>query len=66
MFLGLRGMSMLPLESFKYGGLWWFSDITVPDQYYILPIITVITLGVTLEVQFIYKKMIIILTLINS
>lgn len=41
---------MLPLESFKYGGLWWFSDITLPDQYFILPVITVITLGVTLEV----------------
>jgi len=49
MFLGLRGMSMLPLESFKYGGLWWFTDITMPDQYFILPIITVVTLGVTLE-----------------
>ncbi|KAL5245259.1 hypothetical protein ACI65C_012669 [Semiaphis heraclei] len=49
MFLGLRGMAMLPLESFKYGGLWWFSDITLPDQYFILPVVTVITLGVTLE-----------------
>lgn len=52
MFLGLRGMAMLPLESFKYGGLWWFTDITVPDQYFILPIITVVTLGVTLEVKY--------------
>lgn len=50
MFLGLRGMATLPLESFKYGGLWWFSDITMPDQFFILPIVTVITLGVTLEV----------------
>jgi len=45
-------MAMLPLESFKYGGLWWFSDITLPDQYFILPIVTVITLGVTLEVLY--------------
>uniref|UniRef100_A0A2S2QAF8 Mitochondrial inner membrane protein OXA1L n=1 Tax=Sipha flava TaxID=143950 RepID=A0A2S2QAF8_9HEMI len=49
MFLGLRGMAMLPLESFKYGGLWWFTDITMPDQYFVLPIVTVITLGITLE-----------------
>lgn len=52
MFLSLRSMSMLPLESFKYGGLWWFTDITMPDQYFLLPIITVVTLGVTLEVVF--------------
>lgn len=50
MFLGLRGMANLPLESFKYGGLWWFSDITMPDQYFILPVVTVMTLGLTLEV----------------
>lgn len=43
-------MANLPLESFKYGGIWWFTDITVPDQFYILPIVTVITLGITLEV----------------
>lgn len=50
MFMGLRGMSSLPLESFKYGGLSWFTDLTLPDQYYILPLVTVITLGITLEV----------------
>uniref|UniRef100_A0A2S2QSQ0 Mitochondrial inner membrane protein OXA1L n=1 Tax=Sipha flava TaxID=143950 RepID=A0A2S2QSQ0_9HEMI len=49
MFWGLRNMSMLPLESFKYGGLWWFTDITMRDPYFILPIVTVITLGVTLQ-----------------
>lgn len=50
MFMGLRGMANLPLESFKYGGVLWFSDITLPDQFYILPVLTVVTLGVTLEV----------------
>lgn len=54
MFLGLRSMANLPLESFKYGGLWWFTDITMPDQFFILPIVTVITLGVTLEVPSIF------------
>lgn len=53
MFLGLRSMANLPLESFKYGGLLWFTDITMPDQFFILPVVTVITLGVTLEVVFI-------------
>ncbi|XP_050538034.1 mitochondrial inner membrane protein OXA1L-like isoform X1 [Daktulosphaira vitifoliae] len=49
MFLGLRGMAMLPLESLTYGGLWWFTDLTLPDQFFILPIVTVATLGLTIE-----------------
>lgn len=48
---------MLPLESFKYGGLWWFTDITMPDPYFILPIVTVITLGVTLQVILFVKEL---------
>ena len=32
----------------KTGGLSWFSDLTVPDPYYILPILT----SVTLFIQF--------------
>lgn len=43
-------MTMLPLESLVYGGLWWFSDLTIPDPYFIMPIVTVVTLGTTLEV----------------
>ncbi|XP_050419830.1 mitochondrial inner membrane protein OXA1L [Adelges cooleyi] len=49
MFLGLRGMANLPLESLTYGGLWWFADLTLPDQFYVLPLITVATLGLTIE-----------------
>jgi hypothetical protein len=48
---------MLPLESFKYGGLWWFTDITMRDPYFILPIVTVITLGVTLQVVLYFKAL---------
>ncbi|XP_050539717.1 mitochondrial inner membrane protein OXA1L-like isoform X2 [Daktulosphaira vitifoliae] len=49
MFLGLREMAMLPLESLVCGGLWWFSDLTIPDPYFIMPFVTVVTLGTTLE-----------------
>jgi len=37
MFLGLRGLANLPMESMLTGGLSWFSDLTIPDPYYVLP-----------------------------
>jgi len=39
MFLGLRGMANLPVESMTNGGLAWFTDLTVMDPYYVLPAI---------------------------
>lgn len=49
-FMGLRGMANCPVESMTYGGLWWFTDLTVPDQFFILPIITSLTMWATIEV----------------
>lgn len=49
-FMGLRAMSNLPVESLREGGLFWFVDLTLPDQFYLLPIITSLTLFVTIEV----------------
>ena len=40
MFVGLRGMANLPLESMMSGGLFWFHDLTIPDPYYLLPFFT--------------------------
>jgi len=37
MFLGLRSMAQLPVESMCNGGLFWFEDLSVADPYYILP-----------------------------
>ncbi|XP_076332346.1 mitochondrial inner membrane protein OXA1L-like [Tachypleus tridentatus] len=48
-FLALRKMANLPLESMKTGGTLWFSDLTVPDPVYGLPIITCVTLFVIIE-----------------
>ncbi|XP_037502532.1 mitochondrial inner membrane protein OXA1L isoform X1 [Rhipicephalus sanguineus] len=48
-FFALRGMANLPMESFKTGGLLWFTDLTVPDPLYILPLITSVSLFCTLE-----------------
>ena len=38
MFLGIRGMANLPLESMLTGGILWFKDLTIPDQYYLMPL----------------------------
>lgn len=44
MFMGLRGMANLPLESMMSGGLYWFKDLTVPDPFYVLPALTATSL----------------------
>lgn len=49
-FIGLRRMANTPVESMREGGLWWFTDLTVPDQFYLLPIITSCTMLLTIEV----------------
>lgn len=49
-FVGLRQMATVPVESLRTGGLFWFKDLTVPDQFFAMPIITSITLWATIEV----------------
>lgn len=48
-FMGLRGMANCPVESLTTGGLWWFMDLTVPDQYFLLPLLTSATMWATIE-----------------
>ncbi len=36
-FIAIRKMAAVPVESMKTGGLYWFTDLTVCDPYYILP-----------------------------
>lgn len=43
-------MANLPIESMKTGGMYWFTDLTVPDPYYILPLVTCTTVWIMLEV----------------
>lgn len=40
MFVGLRGLANLPLESMMHGGLFWFEDLTIADPFYLLPLMT--------------------------
>lgn len=49
-FIGLRQMANAPVESMKTGGLFWFTDLTIPDPYMLLPIITSCTMLATIEV----------------
>lgn len=44
-------MAAAPVESFKEGGMLWFKDLTVCDEYFALPAITCTTLWLTLEVS---------------
>ncbi|PBC31058.1 mitochondrial inner membrane protein OXA1L [Apis cerana] len=45
-FIALREMASKPVESLKEGGFWWFTDLTIPDQYYLLPLCTTVTMYV--------------------
>lgn len=48
-FLTLRKMSEYPIFSMKTGGLWWFTDLTIADPYYILPTLTCATLWAVIK-----------------
>jgi len=49
-FLALRGMAKAPVESMKDGGLWWSTDLTIPDPYYIMPVIACGTLYIVIKI----------------
>ncbi|KAM3821784.1 mitochondrial inner membrane protein OXA1L [Vipera latastei] len=48
-FFALRKMAECPVPSMQTGGLWWFTDLTTPDPYYALPLITTVTMWAVLE-----------------
>lgn len=49
-FMALRAMANTPVESMTQGGMLWFVDLTVQDQFYLLPLITCTTLYVAIQV----------------
>ncbi|KAH9505848.1 Mitochondrial inner membrane protein oxa1l [Dermatophagoides farinae] len=51
-FITLRRMANYPVESLKTGGLFWFTDLSVSDPLFALPVITCATLWLTLETSF--------------
>lgn len=50
MLYGLRGMAALPLESFRTGGMWWFTDLVIPDPIFCLPLIACGSFLINIEV----------------
>jgi YidC/Oxa1 family membrane protein insertase len=51
-FFLLRGMSKLPVPGLETGGLLWFSNLTIPDPYFLLPMATAGILHYLLRVSF--------------
>ena len=50
-FVGLRQMTNLPVESMTNGGFLWFVDLTTSDPFFILPVATLVTFFATIEVS---------------
>lgn len=48
-YFGIRGMVNVPIESLHQGGAAWFTDLTMADPFYVLPVITCGTLWLTLR-----------------
>lgn len=51
-FLLLRRLSNQPVESMLTGGAFWFENLTVPDPYYILPLMTSASLWLQMRYGF--------------
>jgi YidC/Oxa1 family membrane protein insertase len=47
-FLAIQNM-VEKVPSFKTGGFLWFTDLTTPDAFYILPVVTALTFLITVE-----------------
>ena len=46
-------MANLPVESMKEGGVLFFTDLTITQPFYALPLMTALTFWMTIEVRFI-------------
>lgn len=49
-FFALRSMAKAPVESMKEGGIYWVTDLTIPDPFYILPVVACGTLYIILKI----------------
>jgi YidC/Oxa1 family membrane protein insertase len=49
-FVLIRAMSNLPVPGLETGGILWFSNLTIPDPYFILPLATAGILHLVLRV----------------
>ncbi|KAK0720204.1 60Kd inner membrane protein-domain-containing protein [Lasiosphaeris hirsuta] len=49
-----RAMASLPVPSLETGGILWFTDLTVADPYYILPVVAGVVFAVAMRVPLPY------------
>jgi YidC/Oxa1 family membrane protein insertase len=49
MFFGLKKMPHIYHDEFATGGMFWFTDLTVTDPYYILPVTSTLTFLALIE-----------------
>ena len=50
MITALRGMAQVPVPGLQTGGVAWITNLVEADPYYILPIVTTLTLATMVEV----------------
>ncbi|SPO06084.1 uncharacterized protein DNG_08773 [Cephalotrichum gorgonifer] len=50
MFRILRAMSDLPVPSLETGGMLWFTDLTIPDPWFILPMVGPLAMLATMRI----------------
>ena len=51
LFRLMRGMSTLPAPGFETGGFLWVKDLTIPDPYFIMPMVQTVALYGTIAVR---------------
>ena len=50
-FIGIRRMATVPVESMKDGGILWFTDLTSPDPFFVLPFLACLSFMAIMEVS---------------
>ena len=50
-FISIRRMAAVPVESMKTGGALWFTDLTIPDPYFVLPFMACFSFMALIEVS---------------
>lgn len=56
-------MAAAPIETMKVGGMLWFTDLTLPDPYYLLPVAACLTFMANIEVLLPWQYMYIVTSL---
>uniref|UniRef100_A0AAF5RX91 60Kd inner membrane protein n=1 Tax=Wuchereria bancrofti TaxID=6293 RepID=A0AAF5RX91_WUCBA len=49
-FIAVKKMADVAFPGMSTGGLYWFKDLTVPDPYYLLPLVSAITVAAVFKI----------------